>query len=89
MDRKCNFWWCAINVYGPANHHFSGMFLQELSELCENEMLPIIIGGDFNLLRSESEKNSLHIDQNLIDIFNGFIRKHNLREVSMGGLKYT
>jgi endonuclease/exonuclease/phosphatase family metal-dependent hydrolase len=88
-DRKSNFRWCAINLYGLANHHFSGMFLQELSELCENEILPFIIRGDFNLIRSESEKNSLHIDRNLIDIFNGFIQDHNLREVSMGRLKYT
>ncbi|KAL5647801.1 hypothetical protein ACJX0J_042156, partial [Zea mays] len=50
-DRVSNFRWCVITVYGPANHQFSKEFLDELSDICRNEVLPIIIGGDFNLIR--------------------------------------
>jgi hypothetical protein len=88
-DRVSIFRWCVITVYGPANHQLSKEFLDELSDICRNEALPIILGGDFNLRREVSEKNSLLYDHKLMDSFNDFIRKFNLREIPMGGLKFT
>ena len=88
-DRVSNFRWCVITVYGPANHQFSKEFLNELSYICRNEILPVILGGDFNLIREVSEKNSLLYDHKLMDSFNEFIRKFNLREIPLGGLKFT
>ena len=88
-DRVSNFRWCVITVYGPANHQFSKEFLVELSDICRNEILPVILGGDFNLIREVSEKNSLLYDHKLMDSFNDFIRKFNLREIPLGGHKFT
>jgi hypothetical protein len=61
--------------------------MEELLEICRNEKLLVILGGDFNLIRDVSENNSFHYDRRLMDIFNGFIRMFNLREVPMGGLQ--
>jgi hypothetical protein len=33
-------------------------FLTELVNMCSNENLPVLIGGDFNILRSPEEKNN-------------------------------
>jgi hypothetical protein len=33
-----------VNVYGPALHEHFGDFLQEVSEFCGKESLPILLG---------------------------------------------
>jgi len=45
--------------------------------------------GDFNLIRSHGDKSSGGGDQKLIDLFNGFIGKFDLREVFRMGGKFT
>jgi len=40
--KKFRFW--MVNVYGPAQHEHSGDFLQELSDFCGKESLPILLG---------------------------------------------
>jgi hypothetical protein len=45
--------------------------------ICDKEVVPVIIGGDFNLIRSESEKNSPHFDWRYMDSFDSFIRNIN------------
>ena len=49
----------------------------------------MIMGGDFNLIRKESEKSSDHYNHLLITQFNDFIGNHQLREVTRVGSKYT
>ncbi|PUZ66691.1 hypothetical protein GQ55_3G350400 [Panicum hallii var. hallii] len=49
----------------------------------------MILGGDFNLIRKESEKSSELYNHTLIAQFNEFIGKHLLREVTRVGSKYT
>jgi hypothetical protein len=39
-----NFRWDMLIVYGPANHDLSPDFLGELSNRCENVVLPIVMG---------------------------------------------
>ena len=41
-----------VNVYGPVQDYRKGDFLQELRTLVEECQNAIIIGGDFNLVRS-------------------------------------
>jgi hypothetical protein len=88
-DRRSNLRWGAIYVYGPAQHHLLNMFLEEMSEICDNEPLPIVLGGDFNLIRNQNEKNSTYIDQKRMDMFSDFITNHKLRKLSRGGPKFT
>jgi hypothetical protein len=88
-DRRSNFRWVMVTIYGPVNHDLSNAFLEELGAICQQSVLPLIIGGDFNLIREISDKNSDNIDFNLIDQFNSFIGDHELRELKRSGQKFT
>lgn len=78
-----------MDIYGPAQHDLSGDFILELSEICSNEDLPILMGGDFNLIRSNRDRNRGQGDQNLMDLSNAFIGQFQLREVFISGSRYT
>jgi hypothetical protein len=60
-----------------------------LSRKCLYSNLPVVIGGDFNLIRQANEKNTRNINQTLMDKFNMFIDLHQLQELRRSGPKYT
>lgn len=49
--RLLNIRWDFLTGYGPANHALSPDFIRALSKRCEEAILPLLIGGDFNLIR--------------------------------------
>jgi hypothetical protein len=49
-NRTSNFRWELIIVYGPAQHDKSMDFIAELSRKCLFATLPLVFGGDFNLM---------------------------------------
>ena len=57
-------------VYGPADHSLSYIFLDELRNKIESCDLPVLIGGDFNLLPSPTDKSSSNFSWTLADAFN-------------------
>lgn len=83
--RILNIRWICIAVYGPAQHDKSTEFLEELSRKCEINTLPLLIGGDFNLIREEKDKSSGRGNPRLMKVFNDFIAKFELREIHRGG----
>lgn len=52
--------WEVIGVYGPTDHSISSIFLDELSAKLDSSNLPLLLGGDFNFLRSLLGKNNLN-----------------------------
>jgi exonuclease III len=44
-------------VYGTAQNDQKQNFLSELSSFCSNCSHSMLIGGDFNIIRKESNKN--------------------------------
>lgn len=88
-DRLTNVRWDCLTVYGPAQHDRSEEFLEELRIRCEKAVLPLLIGGDFNLIREEKDKNSGGGNTKLMHAFNNFIEKADLREIYRGGGGYT
>jgi endonuclease/exonuclease/phosphatase family metal-dependent hydrolase len=44
--------------YGAAQDEQNSEFLAELVRICEDEMLPLLVGGDFNITRRKEEKNN-------------------------------
>jgi hypothetical protein len=84
-----NFRFWVVDIYGPAQHEHSENFILELSNCCVVETLPIVLGSDFNLIRSNNDRNKGQGDQRLMNIFNNFIGRFQLREIFMSGPKFT
>jgi hypothetical protein len=52
------FEWSFMAVYGAAQDVQKPPFLAELVRMCEKQTLPMLVGGDFNIIRSPQEKNN-------------------------------
>jgi exonuclease III len=88
-DRLKNIRCEVITVYGPADHQWSNIFLEELDTKFKGVTMPVILGGDFNLIRDLSDKSTGVGDQRLISAFNSFIENNHLREIYRAGPKFT
>lgn len=51
--------------------------------------VPIIVGGDFNLVRDSSEKSTKNVNNSLVNLFNQFVSDVSLREMHRHGGTYT
>ena len=79
------FKWALAVVYGSAQMDRKEQFLSELVRMGSHETLPIVIGGDFNILRSPQEKNKDNFDHRWPFLFNAVIDGLNLKELEMSG----
>jgi hypothetical protein len=76
--KKDNFEWVLVAVYGAAQDRQKPAFLAELLRICENEMLPLMVGGDFNIIRRKEEKNNDNFYARWPFIFNAIIESLDL-----------
>jgi hypothetical protein len=56
QDLKLHKRWNLVLVCGAAQEADKEDFLVELGNICSDQRLPLLIGGDFNILRFTSEK---------------------------------
>jgi exonuclease III len=87
--KEVDFKFNLISVYGPAQLDLKSKFLSELVRVCSKETIPIIIGGDFNIIRRPEEKNNENFNDRWPFLFNAVIDTLNLRELEMTGKKFT
>lgn len=78
-----------INVYGPVQDDKKMDFLEEINSKIQSSQKPLLVGGDFNLVRKISEKSCGLVDHRFMDAFNEMIDVVELRELFRGGCKYT
>jgi hypothetical protein len=83
------FEWSLIPVYGGAQDEHKPKFLVELVRVCEAETLPKLIGGDFNIMRRQEDKNNENFNTRWPFIFNAIIKNLDLREIELSGRKFT
>ena len=76
-------------VYGAAQHEHKDRFLAEFVNTCSTESLPLMVGGDFNIIRNPSEKNNDRYNSRWPLLFNACIETLNLRELELSGRKFT
>jgi exonuclease III len=57
--------------------------------MCSHENLPLVIGGDYNILRHPSEINNDHYQTRWPFLFNAVIDGLNLKEIQLTRQKYT
>ena len=65
-----------VSIYGLAQNEHKENFLYEVVHMCSKETLPIILGGDFNIIHGPDEKNN----DRWPFLFNTIIDALNLRE---------
>jgi exonuclease III len=87
-NRKDNFCWEVINVYGPVKE-INGEFLQELYQKIQRCQDPFVICGDFNMIRYSHEKSSRGAHNVWMDMFNSFIEDTALRDIKRVGGRFT
>ena len=83
------FYWVLIAVYEAAQAEHKESFLTELAQTCTKESDPILVGGDFNIIRSPQEKNNDRYDDRWPFLFNAIIDSLDLRELDLSNRKYT
>jgi exonuclease III len=81
--------WCFMLVYGPADHSRTGEFLDELQHEVDNCQLPLVVGGDFNLIRKLADKSNEVVCWPRIRRFNDAIAAMSLRELNRAGARFT
>jgi hypothetical protein len=82
---KCEY----IGVYGPTDHSRSIVFLEELEEKISRCQQPMVVGGDFNLIRRAEDKNNCNINWPRIHLFNDCLARLDLREIIGTGARFT
>lgn len=88
-NKENAFQWILVAVYGAAQEEYKEDFLTELVRSCRKESLPILIGGDFNIIRNPSEKNNDKYSDKWPFLFNAVIDSLDLRELELTGRKFT
>jgi len=76
-------------VYGPAQEEFKTPFLTELVRACQQNPLPTLIGGDFNIMRNSREKNNDRFSDRWPFLFIAVIDSFDLREIDLIGRQFT
>lgn len=85
-DGKC---WMVINVYGPVQYERKEDFLRELHLRVISSNVPVMVGGDFTMVRFEWEKDGGIFHRRWAEAFNLFIADSELRELHRAGGKFT
>jgi len=88
-NKQDDFKWILMVVYGPAQEDFKSVFLSELVRTCQQNTLPTLIGGDFNIMRHIKEKNKDNFNPRWPFLFNAVIDSFDLREIELTGQQFT
>ncbi|XP_071678261.1 uncharacterized protein [Lolium perenne] len=89
FQRSNKLKWCFFMVYGPADHRRTEEFLGELTQAVEEAPYPVVVGGDFNLIRAACEKSNDNISWSRVRRFNEAIATMALRELTRAGARFT
>jgi exonuclease III len=82
-DKMLNKHLSLVNVYGPAQDELKDQFLCELANMCLKCKYPMLIGGDFNILRFSEDKNKNFVQNEFSDTFNRIINLYGLTDHSV------
>lgn len=74
-----------LNIYRPTHDDRKLDFLEEIQNKVLSSNLPMMLGGDFNLVRKVEEKSSGNVDVHLMEAFNDMINVTSLRELHRYG----
>jgi endonuclease/exonuclease/phosphatase family metal-dependent hydrolase len=88
-NKEDNFFWNLIIVYGDAQQTGKVKFLIELVHVIRKSHAPLVIAGDFNMTRRESDKNKPGGYNKWSILFNSVISQGELMEIKLSGRQFT
>lgn len=88
-NKNDGFKWVLVCVYGPAQDNLKEEFLAEMVNMVGRVTVPVLIGGDFNILRKSSEKNNDNFNPRWSFLFNAVIDGLNLMELELLNRQFT
>jgi hypothetical protein len=83
------FQWSLFNIYGLAHDDRKLEFLEEIHAKVQSVEYPMLLGGDFNLVRKVEEKSNGNVDVHMMEAFNEMISNTALRELHRTGSRFT
>jgi hypothetical protein len=89
LFRPTNFKLAIMGIYGPTDQSRSRVFLEEITSKIATISLPLVVGDDFNLIRSTEDKNNDRINWSRMDLFNDHIATWGLRELPRTEVRFT
>ncbi|KAL4309519.1 hypothetical protein GQ457_01G007660 [Hibiscus cannabinus] len=78
-----------VNVYAPNDSNLRSEFLDELTGMLSTLQVPIIVGEDFNTIKTREEKKVVVADEWSMRKFNEFINSNELIDLPMDGNQFT
>jgi len=87
-NKEDGFEWVLIATYGAAQEDLKEAYLTELVQFCSLEVKPLLIRGDFNIIRKPSEKNNDRYNAKWPFLFNACIESLDLRELAFSGRQF-
>ncbi|KAL4384774.1 hypothetical protein GQ457_15G024410 [Hibiscus cannabinus] len=84
-DFKC----ALINVYGPNEDGERVLLLNNLKNHIGGLNIPVILGGDFNVVRSMDERIGANLNRGAMDCFSEFIDDLSLLDLPLNGGWFT
>lgn len=89
LDKKTGFSWKLVVIFGSPYEEGKQEFLDELHSVMVSWSGPVILGGDFNLVRFSSDKSNGVINHRWADAFNDWVSKWGFLELSPSNKLYT
>jgi hypothetical protein len=83
LKNKDGFTWALYAVYGSAQDGEKVQLLAEMAHICSSETHPMIIDGDFNIMRFPEDKNKSNFCPRWPSLSNSIIDTLELREIKM------
>lgn len=84
-----NFKWKLFNVYGPIQDSLKHDFLIDLETAINESEVPVLAGGDFNMVRRVEEKSSGNVNIQWMNAFNEFVSNIEIRALHRSRGQYT
>ncbi|KAL4320202.1 hypothetical protein GQ457_18G015870 [Hibiscus cannabinus] len=85
QDFKC----ALINVYGPHDVGERSQMFDNLSKCIFDLQVPVIVGGDFNVVRTKEEKIGVSFHKKTMREFSDFIETMSLVDIPLSGGRFT
>lgn len=89
INKLDGFQWMVVAVYGSAYEELKQEFIDELHLVSSSSSLPMLFGGDFNLVREASDKNNGNISIPWATKFNDWINNAGLMELKLANRQFT